>query len=92
MFGIEQLSVEDKFFDLGGHSLLLVQMHSQLREVLKIEVPIVRLLEFSTVRSLARHLDQSRVRAPREDDNSRERAHRQKQALSQLRARLKNRI
>jgi amino acid adenylation domain-containing protein/non-ribosomal peptide synthase protein (TIGR01720 family) len=89
MFGIEQLSVEDKFFDLGGHSLLLLQMHSQLREVLKIEVPIVRLLEYSTVRSLARHLDQSRAQAPRENDNSRERAHRQKQALSQLRERLK---
>src|SRR5437660_4477962 len=31
---IEKLSIHDTFFDLGGHSLLLVQVDSKLQEVL----------------------------------------------------------
>ena len=30
LFGVERVSLDDNFFDLGGHSLLLVQAHSQL--------------------------------------------------------------
>ena len=56
MFGLERISIEENFFDLGGHSLLLVQMHGRLRETLKSDFPIVTLLEHPNVRSLARHL------------------------------------
>ncbi len=41
------ISVEENFFDLGGHSLLMVQMHRQLREALKREFPIVTLVRAS---------------------------------------------
>src|SRR5258708_25046887 len=34
LFEIERVSIEENFFDLGGHSLLLVQMHTRLREAL----------------------------------------------------------
>ena len=60
MFGLEQVSIAENFFDLGGHSLLLIQMHGQLREILKTELPIVALLEYPSIHSLAHHLDQSR--------------------------------
>ena len=32
LFGLDRMSIEENFFDLGGHSLLLVQMHDQLCE------------------------------------------------------------
>ena len=91
MFGLERVSIEESFFDLGGHSLLLVQMHSQLRETLKSEFPIVKLFEYPTVRSLARHLDQSAIATIQTGEQWRDRAQRQKQAMAQLRIKLKKR-
>jgi len=89
MFGLERISIEENFFDLGGHSLLLVQMHSRLQETLKSEFPIVKLFEYPTVRSLARHLGQSDIQKIQTGEQWHDRAQRQKQALAQLRIRLK---
>lgn len=52
----EQVSMHDNFFDIGGHSLLIAQVHAQLRVALKQEFPLVKLLEHSTIDSLARYL------------------------------------
>jgi hypothetical protein len=90
MFGLDRVSVEENFFDLGGHSLLLTKMHRRLQETLYPELSIVTLFEHPTVRALAQHLDQagdaSRGAATGE---SQHRARQQRQALEQLRARLK---
>ena len=87
MFGLEQISVEENFFDLGGHSLMLVQMHGRLREALKNEFSLVTLFEYPTVRSLASRLDRpATAAAPQLDDRWQKRAQRQKQALDQFKA------
>jgi len=86
MFGLEQVNVETNFFEFGGHSLLLVQMHSLLREKLNSEFPIVALFEHPTVRALARHLSQPAGQAVEKGEQWRDRAQRQKKALSQMRA------
>jgi acyl carrier protein len=85
MFGLEQVNVETNFFEFGGHSLLLVQMHSLLREKLNSEFPIVALFEHPTVRALARHLSRPADQAVEKGEQWRDRAQRQKRALSQLR-------
>ncbi len=89
LFGVEQVSVEENLFDLGGHSLLLVQMHRRLRETLKTEFPLVALFQFPTVRQLARHLDQPATSVAKSDEHWQERAQRQKQALARLRTTFK---
>jgi len=89
MFGLEQVNVEANFFDLGGHSLLLVQMHSLLREKLNSEFPIVALFEHPTVRALARHLGQPNDSGTGKADQMRERAQRQKRALAHMRVPVK---
>ncbi len=89
MFGLEQVNVEANFFDLGGHSLLLVQMHSLLREKLKSEFPIVALFEHPTVRALARYLGQPSDSGAGKADLIRDRAQRQKRALAQMRVPVK---
>jgi amino acid adenylation domain-containing protein/non-ribosomal peptide synthase protein (TIGR01720 family) len=88
MFGLERVGVEENFFDLGGHSLLLVQMHNRLRTALKTEFSIVTLFEHPTVRSLARHLEEPAVSAVDTREQWRHRAERQKQALAKMRSRL----
>ena len=89
MFGLEQVSIEDNLFDLGGHSLLIVQMHARLRETLHADFPIVSLFEHPTVRSLSRFLEKPAGPDTESVIRYRDRADRQKQALSDLRVRLK---
>jgi non-ribosomal peptide synthetase component F len=56
LFQVDEVSVLDNFFDLGGHSILLVQAHVRIRERTKSALSIVALLQYPTVRSLARYL------------------------------------
>ncbi len=53
---LEQAGVDDNFFDLGGHSLLVVQAHRKLREVSPRPVSLTDLYRFPTIRGLAGHL------------------------------------
>jgi amino acid adenylation domain-containing protein len=53
---VVRLGLHDNFFDLGGHSLLVVRAHQKLKEALGREIPVVDLFRFPTVASLARHL------------------------------------
>ncbi|HEX2644058.1 MAG TPA: amino acid adenylation domain-containing protein, partial [Thermoanaerobaculia bacterium] len=56
VLGIEKVGTRDNFFDLGGHSLLLVQVHQRLREGIAPSLPLVDLFRFPDVASLARHI------------------------------------
>jgi acyl carrier protein len=55
-FLCERVGTEDNFFDLGGHSLLMVRVHQRLQEALAIELPIVKLFQYPTIRALALYL------------------------------------
>ena len=57
---LERVGTRDSFFDLGGHSLLIVQAHAKLTTALQRELPIVDLFRFPTIESLARHLTPER--------------------------------
>ena len=50
---IEQLGINDNFFDLGGHSLLATQVLTRLLEKFNVEVSLRRLFETPTVAGLA---------------------------------------
>ena len=51
-----RVGVEDNFFDLGGHSLLMLRVYSKLREVFSRNIQMVDLFEYPTVASLAAYL------------------------------------
>ncbi len=53
---VERVGLDDNFFDLGGDSLLLVSVHSSLQKMRTAEIPVTDLFEFTTVRTLAKHL------------------------------------
>jgi hypothetical protein len=50
------VGVDDNFFDLGGHSLLMVQVQQHLQGALGRDLSITDLFRFPTVRSLTEHL------------------------------------
>jgi amino acid adenylation domain-containing protein len=52
---VEKVGVDDNFFDLGGHSLLMVQVHSKLREAFSKEISLIEMFRNATVGSLARY-------------------------------------
>jgi aryl carrier-like protein len=47
--GVENIADRDDFFNLGGHSLSLVQVAARLRQTLNIDIPLSTLIEQSTV-------------------------------------------
>jgi natural product biosynthesis luciferase-like monooxygenase protein len=56
VLGLPQVGMSDNFFDLGGHSLLVVQVQRRLREVCGREVSITDMFRLPTIRALAAHL------------------------------------
>ena len=54
---VERVGVDDPFFDLGGHSLLLARVRAAIAARLGRELPMVELFQHPTVRRLAAHLE-----------------------------------
>ncbi|HLN60864.1 MAG TPA: amino acid adenylation domain-containing protein, partial [Symbiobacteriaceae bacterium] len=77
---VERVGVNENFFDLGGHSLLLVKVLHRLQELLKPDLTIVDLFNNPTVTSLAKHLGEANTGSESLQE-ARGRAERQKQAL-----------
>jgi hypothetical protein len=74
--------VRHNFFDLGGHSLLLVRLHARIQEELGAELPLVDLFNYPNIEALARHLDSRTTEAagPAREEKARDRAQRQIEA------------
>jgi acyl carrier protein len=53
---VERVGVDDNFFDLGGHSLLVVQMQSRLRERFNCDLSLMDLFRRPTVGAIAAYL------------------------------------
>ena len=58
-----EIGAQDNFFDLGGHSLLMVQVHTQLQTQLDSSLTIVEMFQYPTIASLAQYLDQKQSTA-----------------------------
>jgi len=86
---IEIVGLDDNFFDLGGHSLLMTKAHMQLQELLKREFTIIDMFSHPTIRSMAQFLnhdsqDVSQLKA------SFGRADKQRDALKRQKVRLES--
>ena len=80
---VESVGLDENFFDLGGDSLLLVAVHSQLQKILVTEFPVTDLFEQTTIRALAGHL--AKVHPEKESFSAvEEQAQKQKAAIARL--------
>lgn len=58
---LETINIDDNFFDLGGHSLLLSRVNEELQRRLEREIPLIHLFEYPTIRSLSNWIDQNDI-------------------------------
>lgn len=72
----EQIGINDNFFDLGGHSLLLIKLKSKLEKAfelnLKQDIPIVELFNHPTISRQAQYIEErfNIGEKPEEEDKS----------------------
>jgi malonyl CoA-acyl carrier protein transacylase len=61
---LEEVGIHDNFFDLGGNSLLLIQVHKKLIEIFNKNIPTVTLFQYTTIYALAQHLNKTAIAPP----------------------------
>ena len=59
LLGIKHVGLDDNFFDLGGSSLLAIQLATKLRECFAIDIDLFRLMELPTLEELSRFVQQA---------------------------------
>lgn len=84
--GVDDLSVDDNFFDIGGHSLLVVRMHRRLKERLEAHIALTDLYRFPTIRTFAESRDGDS--AEQNVKNSVDRAARRRESMRRRRTRV----
>jgi acyl carrier protein len=57
-----RIGLDQRFFDLGAHSLLLVKAHDRLRKELHPKLRLVSFFQYPNIAALAAHIDQNRTR------------------------------
>ncbi len=55
--GVDHVGLDENFFDLGAHSLMVAEVHMQLQQLLGRDLSLVDLFQFPTVTALAHHLN-----------------------------------
>jgi acyl carrier protein len=53
---LDDLTAEDNFFDLGGHSLTASQVSSRLQQELLVEVPLAAFFDHPTIAELTSYV------------------------------------
>jgi amino acid adenylation domain-containing protein len=67
VFNVDKVGIHSNFFDLGGSSLLLAQVHTKLRASLNRELQMIELFKHPTIHSLAEHLAEADSAQPLPD-------------------------
>jgi len=57
VLGIQEIGVDDNFFEMGGHSLLATGVLSRVRSAFNVSIPLRTIFETPTIRQLSGHLE-----------------------------------
>ena len=90
VLAINPIGVNDNFFDLGGHSLSIVQAQGQIKEKLGVELNVADMFRFPTISAFARFMDKGGNGTERAQ-KSEERASKTREATRVAQQRLKHR-
>jgi acyl carrier protein len=54
---LPKVGINDNFFDIGGHSLLAVQLHAKLKEAIDSELALTDIFRFSTIKAITEFIE-----------------------------------
>jgi acyl-coenzyme A synthetase/AMP-(fatty) acid ligase/acyl carrier protein len=80
VLGRDNLGLDESFFEIGGDSVSIVDVHRRLRERVTGKLTITELFQYPTVRALASHLAAGADAAPADDLQARAARQREAQA------------
>jgi amino acid adenylation domain-containing protein len=84
LLNIDRVGVDDNFFDLGGTSILAMQLALRVQQELGIELLVVKLFQYPTIAGLAQYLN-AQQNTQQSHDKLQSRAQQQKAALARRR-------
>jgi amino acid adenylation domain-containing protein len=58
---IKRIDIHDKFFDVGGHSLLAIQVIARIRKTFKVELPLAYMFDSPTIAGMAEKIEDARM-------------------------------
>jgi len=67
LLGVEKVSLDDDFFDLGGHSLVAVRLFSKIKKTFQVDLGLSTLFEARTIRKLTPLIQQLGNSGPRKE-------------------------
>ncbi len=65
VLNIEEVGVKDNFFDIGGHSMALIQVNNKLRKLANKNIPVVVMFQYPTIESLVNYLEDDEIKISR---------------------------
>jgi amino acid adenylation domain-containing protein len=57
VLGVDRIGVHDNFFDLGGHSLMVIQLMSRVRKSFQVELPLRDVFGAPTIKEIAEMIE-----------------------------------
>jgi AMP-binding enzyme/Phosphopantetheine attachment site/AMP-binding enzyme C-terminal domain len=88
VLGRESVGIDDNFFDCGGTSLQLIQVHATIRTVMNIDITVVDLFQYPRISALAVSLSQRasvKAAVPPDMLSAQDRARRRQSAIARAR-------
>ncbi len=79
----DKAGIHDRFFDIGGHSLLIIRVQSELRKVFDRDIPVADLFKYPTIAALGEYLDQTEIEKPSDQTEIDDRVQKRKHAMQQ---------
>ena len=87
VLGVPRIGSNDNFFEIGGHSMAIIEVQSRLKRALGRQIQVVDLFRFPTIKTLAGHLDSGGADSRLFDAEMRGRMRRERAGRSRARAR-----
>lgn len=56
VLNLKEIGVNDNFFEMGGHSLLLMEVYNKLKESMDTKLTVVDMFKYPTIRSLSKYI------------------------------------
>jgi putative pyridoxal-dependent aspartate 1-decarboxylase len=80
----EKVSITDKFFDLGGDSIKVLKMLSEVKKELQLQIPIADVYNYNTIAALSDHVQINRAGIETDNRKEEEAAQKVRATIDQL--------